>query len=271
MNGYFEHYIESDSFHLKYAKGYPSAKGQEFHNYHEFILFLDGKAHLISNNIQKDLKIGSLVIVPKASYHQFVVSGSNYTRLILGFRETEETSKLIESAMSEVRVVEDLDEALLSALHNLADVASSELAQNEKKLFIRASLIHILIYLKKYSIGSPDSKNRLSPTVQKALSYIDRHYTESISVEDISDALHISDSQLFHKFKDELKISVYQYISKKRLANARLLIEKGETVSCAAISSGFTDYSVFFRMYKKYYGETPSKLRRKTGFIQSVE
>jgi len=46
MNDYFEHYIESDSFHLKYAKGSPSVKGQEFHVYHEFVLFLDGKAQI---------------------------------------------------------------------------------------------------------------------------------------------------------------------------------------------------------------------------------
>ena len=271
MNDYFEHYIESDSFHLKYAKGSPSVKGQEFHVYHEFVLFLDGKAHLISKNIQKELKKGSLVIVPKASFHQFAVSGSNYTRLILGFRETDEISELIENVMSEVKVIEKPDEALFSTLYALADVSSSDLAQNEKELFIRASLIHTLIYLKKYSKGSADLKNQLSPTVQKALSYIDGHYTESISAQSIASALHISVSQLFHKFKNELKISVYQYISKKRLANARLLIEAGETVSDAAISSGFSDYSVFFRMYKKYYGAPPSKLRPKTEFIYNGE
>ena len=55
MINYFEHYISSDSFHLKYAKGEPSVKGQEFHDYHEFVLFLDGRSRLISKNIQKEI------------------------------------------------------------------------------------------------------------------------------------------------------------------------------------------------------------------------
>ena len=271
MNSYFEYYIESNTFHLKYAKRGTAIKGQEFHNYHELVFFLDGKARLISKNIQKDLKIGSLVLVPKASFHQFVVSGNDYTRLILGFRETNEIAELIKNVMNEVNVIEEPNEVLLSSFHNLKNVFKSDLSQNEKELFVCASLVHILIYLKEYSKGRADPKNELSSTVQKALSYIDGHYTESISVESVADAVHISASQLFHRFKGELKISVYQYISKKRLANARLLIEAGATVSDAAINSGFNDYSVFFRMYKKYYGAPPSKLRPKTEFIYNGE
>ena len=76
---------------------------------------------------------------------------------------------------------------------------------------------------------------------------------------------------LFGKGNRDGKISVYQYISKKRLANARLLIEAGATVSDAAINSGFNDYSVFFRMYKKYYGEPPSQLRNRSDFMQGSE
>lgn len=271
MNCFFEHYIESDSFHLKYAKGEPSVKGEEFHNYHELVLFLGGSSHLISKSIQKDLEIGSLVIVPKGSFHQFVILDSNYTRLILGFRETEEIAALCDSVMNEVQVIENPDIALSSVLSALIEITQSNISQKEKELFVFASLVHILIHLKKHSKGFAETKNELSHTVQKALSYIDGHYTEDISVESIADALHISVSQLFHKFKDELKLSVYQYISKKRLANARLLIEAGETVSGAAISSGFTDYSVFFRMYKKYYGEPPSQLRKRSDFLQGSE
>ena len=135
MNGYFEHYIESDWFRLKYAKGEPSTKGQEFHNYHEFVLFLGGKSHLISKNIQKELKIGSLVIVPKACFHQFAVSGSNYTRLIVGFRETEEIATLCENVMSEVKVIESPDKALISSLNALIEITKSNLSQKEKELF----------------------------------------------------------------------------------------------------------------------------------------
>ena len=70
MSDYFEHYVRSKDLHLKYAKGEPSAKGQEFHSYHEIVLFFGGKARFISKSIQKELSLHSLILVPRASFQQ---------------------------------------------------------------------------------------------------------------------------------------------------------------------------------------------------------
>ena len=258
MGKYFSYYHVYEKYHLKYAKGTPSLNGREFHNYHEIVWFLGGNARLISKNIQNDLTEGCLVIVPRASFHQFNVSGDDYTRLILGFRETEDISDLVSAVMNEVKIIEKPDGSLQECLDRLRKMVVSDFSEEEKKLFIRASLIQILIYLKKCSIGAISKSTFLSETVQSALSYIDGHFTEEMSVELIAEALHVSPSHLFHKFKKELNISVYQYIAKKRMSNARLLIESGNSLHFAAVHSGFGDYSAFYRMYKKNYGESPS-------------
>ena len=72
--------------------------------------------------------------------------------------------------------------------------------------------------------------------------------------------LYVSPSTLSHKFSKELKISVYQYITKKRLSVAHKLIKQGESLKNAALSSGFNDYSCFYRLYKKYYKKTNAHL-----------
>ena len=258
MESYFNYYYESEKYHLKYAKGSPSVSGKEFHNYHEIIWFLGGNSRLISKNIQKELSEGCLIIVPRASFHQFTVSGNDYTRLILGFRESEELSELVSAVVNEVKIIEKPDALLSDSLEGLKEMAMSDFSEEEKKLFIRASLIHILLYLKRCSSGATSENLLISETVRSVLSYIDGHFTEDISVELIAEELHVSVSQLFHRFKEELNISVYQYIAKKRLSNARLLIESGKTLYFAALHSGFGDYSSFYRMYKKYYGESPA-------------
>jgi AraC-like DNA-binding protein len=57
---------------------------------------------------------------------------------------------------------------------------------------------------------------------------------------------------------------VYRYLSEKRMSMARQYIENGETLSSAALLIGFRDYSNFYRMYKCYYRDSPSKdLQRK--------
>lgn len=263
MESYFNYYYESEKYHLKYAKGLPSVSGKEFHNYHEIIWFIGGSSHMISKNIQKDLTEGCLVIVPRASFHQFTVSGNDYTRLIFGFRETEELSTLMGTVMNEIKIIENPDAMLTDSLERLKEMVMSDFSDTEKRLFIRASLIHILLYLKRCSSGAISKSLLLTETVQSALSYIDGHFTEDISVELIAENLHVSPSQLFHRFKKELNISVYQYIEKKRLSNARLLIESGKTLNFAAYHSGFGDYSSFYRIYKRYYGESPSFFKKR--------
>ena len=83
--------------------------------------------------------------------------------------------------------------------------------------------------------------------------YIDENYTKKISIESIAKHLYISPSTLAHKFRKELNITIYQYISKKRVLYVQKLVKKGESYSEAAIKSGFSDYSCFYRIYKKYY------------------
>ena len=99
------------------------------------------------------------------------------------------------------------------------------------------------------------STPRLSEIVGRALAVIDEKYAEKLSVDIIAELLYVSPSTLAHKFTRELNISIYKYITKKRLSVAHSLIKSGETMADAAFKSGFGDYSCFYRLYKKYYSD----------------
>jgi len=254
MKDLFEYYIENETFHFKYAKGEPTLKEREFHQYHEFVYFIDGNSYFISKNIQQELSPSSIILIPKEQFHQFFVSNPTaYTRCILGFRETGETSDLIREIFNEVKIIYEPNEKIVNLFGAITEVMKSELAEEEKILFIKASLIQLLVYFKQYSTSEITENINISPMIQKALDYIDENYTKKISIESIAKHLYISPSTLAHKFRKELNITIYQYISKKRVLYVQKLVKKGESYSEAAIKSGFSDYSCFYRIYKKYY------------------
>lgn len=260
MHTRFEYYIETENFHLKYATGEPMLKGEEFHNYHEFVFFLGGNSRLISKNIQLDLSLENIIMIPKNSFHQFVIlNPDKYTRCILGFRETPELFGLINDIMTDVKVILQPQENVLSLFYNLMDVAKSDLSREEKKMFIQASLIHLLVFFKKQPPNVVSRNINISPEVCQALHFIDKNFMDNISINSIADTLHISPSTLSHKFSRELNIPVYKYITEKRLSYVHKLLENGKNLYEAASMSGFGDYSGFFRMYKKRYGKVPSK------------
>lgn len=254
MDNLFEYYIETEKFHLKYAKGEPAVKEQEFHNYNEFVLFIDGYSSLVSKNIQQKLTHGSLVIIPKEHFHHFYVEQPHtYERLIIGFCETTEINGLVCEVMDTIKVIPIPDVNVFIIFESLIKIVKSDICDEDKKLFVYSALMQLLIYLKHSSFGVISKNVLLSFEVSQALSIIDEKFNENLSVGQIAKALCVSTSTLSHKFSKELNISPYRYITKKRLIEAHKLIKNNEPLSSAAIKSGFCDYSCFYRLYKKYY------------------
>lgn len=250
----FNYYIETDKFHLKYAKGESMIKGREYHDYNEIVFFISGKSFLISKDIQQELTQGSIIIIPKEQFHQFCISEpQTYVRCILGFRESDDICDLANEVMDTIKIISNPDERITSIFEKLTEFSMSDLTREEKELSVRSSLNLLLISLKLYPPKTILSNVNLSSTVSRALEIIDEDYTENLSVQNIADRLYVSPSTLAHNFRKEMNISLYQYITKKRLSVAHTLIGQGESLSVAALKSGFNDYSCFYRLYKKYY------------------
>jgi len=128
MDNSFVYYFETDDFHLKYAQGEPFLKDKEFHNYHEFLIFLEGKSYFISKNIQQELTPGSIVLIPKEQFHQFRISDSDkYKRCVLGFSETSEIAELIKQVMTEVKIIYSPNNKITNLYKDLFEIIKSEI------------------------------------------------------------------------------------------------------------------------------------------------
>ena len=253
MSGLFAHYIETGSLHCKYARGEPAVKYQEFHDYHEFVLFLSGKAYFISKNIQQSLTPGTIVLIPKEQFHEFIItSPEEYTRCILGFRETQELSGLIREVMDEVRVICQPVQKVQTLFADLAEAASGDLTGEERVLLAKSVLIRLLLCFKTCRTDDIRTNINISPIVRKAMDFIDANFRSPLTVESIARQLYLSPSTLAHKFSKELHISIYRYISKKRLLAVQQAVHQGESAASAAAACGFRDYSCYYRLMRKY-------------------
>lgn len=96
--------------------------------------------------------------------------------------------------------------------------------------------------------------------VQKAIRYIDYHYSENISINDVARSAGISRSHLYRLFMRHISIAPNEYLMRYRIGKAVSLLENGMlTVGEAAYSTGFSDQLYFSRAFKKYMGAPPSR------------
>lgn len=114
---------------------------------------------------------------------------------------------------------------------------------------------------KRENIIAYNKKNN-EEFAQELMKYMDANYAEPITLEDIANEFHISQSALSRFFKNEVGISPMKYITYRRIGEAQNLLEN-TNLSLGEIGSrlSFYDSSHFSSVFKKNVGVTPSQYR----------
>jgi len=97
-----------------------------------------------------------------------------------------------------------------------------------------------------------------SDRIASVIDYINLNLSEDLSLDKIAKEFYISKFYLSKIFKANTGSAIGDFIIKKRLVYAKHLINGGSTPGNACIQSGFSDYSSFYKNYKKYFGVSPS-------------
>lgn len=110
-----------------------------------------------------------------------------------------------------------------------------------------------------------DSERKSIPyqELNTPIDFIQQHFADTISVEELANACNLSVSALERRFKKHLKKTPQQYITEVRLENGkRLLWDTDKPIGTIALETGFADHSHFTRAFRKHFGQPPSRVRK---------
>lgn len=96
----------------------------------------------------------------------------------------------------------------------------------------------------------------------RAKEYILAHLEADLSLDEISQAAHLSKYHFLRLFRQQFGITPHQYVLSCRINAARGALETGVAPSDVAFRYGFTDLSHFNRRFKRIYGKTPYQYQR---------
>lgn len=93
--------------------------------------------------------------------------------------------------------------------------------------------------------------------------YVDTYITDKITLETLTNRFNISRTKMYQLFEENTGTSVASYIRNKRLSLAyEMLYKTDKTIQEIAESVGIPDYNYFSTVFKKAFGNSPSKLRK---------
>ena len=240
------------------------------HNRNEIFYFISGRAsYLVEGSVYK-LVPGTILIMRSGEMHKIIIDANlPYERMALHFdadiiNAIDKSGLLLEPFYNRPLGVGNMYSANDIRMGHIYECLKSIDASPEepemRRMAITANLFAIL-YEIKLAFSERDTKKLSGKPVQSLtgdiIAYINANLSSELSLDMLSERFFISKNHLNRVFKGATGVTVWEYIKVKRLIMARNSILSGASAISACQSSGFNDYSAFYRAYKEKFGVSP--------------
>lgn len=95
-------------------------------------------------------------------------------------------------------------------------------------------------------------------TVKLLLTYCIENYTEPMTLDSVSQQLHLSKYYICHIFKERMGVGFAEFMNSLRVANACRALKQGSSITEVAFASGFSSIRTFNRVFAQNMGMSPS-------------
>lgn len=177
-------------------------------------------------------------------------AANDLERLLAPYASSVRLNAIIEMANAVYGQLKTLSPALLAA----PDYAALYRTPNAdaQTAWLRGVMESVRQALEAYA-GKDDVR-----VILKAKAYVDLHYAEQISLRDVAASVYLSPAYFSRLFKQYAHENITDYIARTRVEKAKpLLLEGRYKVYEVSERVGYPNHKYFFRIFKKYTGQTP--------------
>lgn len=232
------------------------------HNAMEIVLLTAGQSTVIYGGQRLPLAAGDLFIAFPNQVHGYENSENTERYMLIvpatpyldAFRGTLEQKQPVYPILSRQQWEK-------AGIQTLLDMALTDISACDHKVMQGYVLVLLgkLLPLLELTAAEPGDTD----AVRELLLFLNDHYTEPLSRQDIARTVGYNESYISHIFSDTLHTTLTDYITALRLDDARrLLTDTTLTVSQIALSLGFGSIRSFNRVFSRQVGITPTAYRK---------
>ncbi|MBO5460425.1 MAG: helix-turn-helix transcriptional regulator [Ruminococcus sp.] len=250
----------------------------------ELTLILDGEIIYQINNHTFHLKAGDGLFCNSNALHTghmvndqdcHYISITFHPRIIYGF----EGSIVQHNYVTPLLKCEQLDSIVfhnttewavpvLNAITRIVELQHEHQPGYEMQIQQQLSQIWLSIYQNTYSQlqtqPRPDSRSLDLERLRNVLSFIQTHYSEKITLNDISSQINICSSECCRLFKKYMQQSLFDYLLYYRVEKSLPLLKENRlSITEIAGQTGFSSPGYFSRVFHKQMHCSPSQYRKK--------
>lgn len=115
----------------------------------------------------------------------------------------------------------------------------------------------------KRVLAAEEPEKQEERTITVITRYVQEHLSKEVSLSVLAEEFHLNPQYVSQLFKSEIGVGFLAYLTNIRMEKAKkLLLSTSLSVAEVAQQSGYGDYRVFTKVFKKTEGVTPSQFRR---------
>ena len=240
------------------------------HNHLELFFIVGGKGQFLIEDRLYPVDINNLVMInPNVPHTEVSLNAQPLEYIVLGIEGIELAAS--ETCDGQFSILDHYESAEISGC--LRNILREMELKNPGYEDICQAYMEILIIrlMRTTSLAVPTEPQTVSTNRQCAAvrRYIDLHFKEALTLEQLADEGHMNKFYLSHAFKKEYGISPINYMISKRIEESKyLLAETDLSMSQIAQLLGFSSLSYFSQVFRRTQGVSPKEYRQSQRNIQ---
>ena len=270
-------YMLSKDFELfYYSDKHITPLKEHNHKYFEFYFFLGGDVSITIKKQKYTLEKGDMILLPPGVKHYITIHDPDiaYQRFVFWItpefaselqKLSEDYVYLLKHSKENNQYIYHFDTITFNTIQSKLFLISDEIHFEHFGKAVKLSLAvkDLILHLSRvvYEMVNPQITTGQLSLFEKVLDYINEHLEEDLSLERLAKIFFASKYHIAHLFKEKYGLPVHQYVIKKRLALCKDALLNNEEITEICLLCGFSDYSSFYRAFKKEYGLSPKQYK----------
>lgn len=236
------------------------------HNHTELFFIVSGKGQFLIQDQAFPVDVNNLVIInPNVLHTEASLNAQPLEYIVLGIAGIELATN--ENSNGQFCILDHFESVEISScLRNI--LREMELKNTGYEDICQAYMEILIIRLMRNTAMTVQvappliSGNRQCAAVKR---YIDLHFKEPLTLEQLSNEAHMNKYYLSHAFKREYGVSPINYMISRRIEESKyLLAETDLSMSQIAQLLGFSSLSYFSQVFRKTHGASPMEFRQRS-------
>ncbi|MCA1292518.1 AraC family transcriptional regulator [Paenibacillus sp. alder61] len=283
MNNVYLHWFTTDEhfpFFIQYGGHEEDTSLHRHIDFSELVIVLNGNATHIVNNEASFIKKGNVFVINGSTSHAYkdpcdlkicnimyhpemlraagpdLRTSTGFQALFIlepFYRQIHDYKSKLNLSMVGLDVVSSLISGMIEEYHN---------KHQGYQTMLTSRFMELAVYLSRQYDSQEKSIDPSLMHLANAVSYIEDHYLEPVTLEEIAAKSEISVRHLNRIFKAYYQTTPIAYLQRLRLERAcTLLRQTNLSITDISYECGFNDSNYLARQFKKKYGMTPKSFR----------